>query len=236
MKHDAPRLALPLGLLGLNTAISLGFLLGGKLPDPAPAGFWLDGSVLSEAAPWVVAFRLPLLMAVLLVSIGVALTWDARVAAEPRRRKGAWGPITNVVMGVGCIANLNFLTAASEGAFILTPWHLVPTGILLFALGNYVAKSASNGFWGLHNRWTRTHESVGRRTNRLLGIMWMVEGLGLVLASPVIVSVARSASPDGWVLALSLLPGLLLAVFPLAVAALASYGYAKQAPAPAKGD
>lgn len=236
MKPDLTKFALPLGLLGLNVAISLGFLLGGKLPDPTPAGFWFDGSVLSEASPWVVAFRLPMVMAVLLLSIGAALKWDPRFAAQSRRSGGAWGPITTLVMAVACIGNFNFLSAAAAGSFVMQPMHLIPTGLLLFGMGNFVAKSASNGFWGLHNRWTRSHESVARRSNRLLGILWMVEGLGLILASPLIVSLTQRPYPAGWFLALSVLPAVVIGFLPLAVAAWASIGFAKQVPATASGE
>ncbi|MNR93748.1 hypothetical protein D3C86_388770 [compost metagenome] len=235
MKPDLSKLALPLGLLGLNAAISLGFLLSGKLPNPTPAGFWIDGSVLSEAPPWVVAFRLPMVMAVLLLCIGAALKWDPRFAAHERRSGGAWGPITQIFLAVGCIGNYNTLSAASAGAFAMTPMHMLPTGLFLLGMGNFIAKSASNGFWGLHNRWTRSHEIVARRTNRLLGILYMAEGLGLILASPVLVSLAQRPNPNGVIFALSILPVVVLGFLPLAVAALASYRFAKQAPVTANG-
>ncbi len=241
MKPDRAKLALPLGLLGLNVAISLGFLLGGKLPDPAPAGFWIDGSVLSEAPAWVVAFRLPMIMAVLLLSIGAALKWDPRFSAPQRRRRGAWGAATNIVLAVGCLGNFNYLSAASAGAFLMTPLHVIPLGLLLIGVGNVVAKSASNGFWGLHTPWTRQHESVERRTNRLLGILWMLEGLGLVLASPFIGDATSwvaswAALGAGGYLALTGVAIVLLAFLPIGIAALASYQFAKQAPTPAVVD
>ena len=237
MKPDLVKLALPVGLLGLNVAISLGFLLGGRLPDPAPAGFWLDGSVLSEAPSWVVAFRLPMIMGLLLLGIGAALKWDPRFAIHPRRGGGAWGPVTNIVLALGCFGNFNYLTAASAGVLVMKPMHVILTGLMLLGMGNFVAKSATNGFWTIHTRWTRTHESIERRTNRLLGILWMGEGLGLILASPLIVKATTWLDPDPTAfMLLSFLPIATLGFLPIGIATLASYGFAKQALAPMRGD
>jgi uncharacterized membrane protein len=123
----------------------------------------------------------------------------------------------------------------------MTPLHVIPVGLLLLGVGNFVAKSASNAFWGLHTPWTRQHESVERRTNRLLGILWMVEGLGLVLISPLIVNAASwvaswAALDVGRYMALSGVSIVLLAFVPLGIAALASYRFAKQVPTPAAAD
>lgn len=236
MKHDLAKLALPIGLLGLNVAISLGFLISGRLPDPAPAGFWIDGSVLSEAPAWQVAFRMPMVAAVLLLCIAAALKWDPRFAPDQRRRGGAWGPITTLVMAVSCLGNFNFLTVAAAGIFVLKPLHVIPSGLLLFGLGNYVAKSASNGFWALHTRWTRRHESVSRRTNRLLGILWMAEGLGLILASPLFARIIPAHHPEGLFVLLSLVPALMLGFLPIGIAMAASAAFAKQAPETVQGE
>ena len=190
MKLEARALVLPLGLLGVNLGISLYFMLSGRLPNPTPAGFFFDGTVLSYASPWVVATRIPMIMGVLIAGILVGVKWDPLLKTDSRKRQGAFGAITTLILTWGCFVNLQYLTfASSTGPVRMQPVIVILFGFLFMGIGNFIAKSGSNGFWVMRNRWTNKSEQIERQANRLLGLLFVAGGLGVAVASPWIVEV-----------------------------------------------
>ncbi len=55
-------------------------------------------------------------------------------------------------------------------------------GLLMIALGNYFGKLKRNWFMGLRTPWTLSSDNVWNKTHRLGGRLFMIWGLGLILA------------------------------------------------------
>lgn len=182
MKPSVRAMLLPLALVAFNLVVGLAALASGRLPDPAPSGWWAAGEPVAFAPAWVVALRVPAFMAVVLALLGISLRWDPVLSRDPSRRRGALGPIMVLTLMAGSYFNLKVLgtLAAGETTLGLSPWDCAALGQLFIGMGNYVAKSASNGFWAFRSPWTAVSERVHRRTQRLAGWFLMLGGAGLV--------------------------------------------------------
>ncbi|MBO9541730.1 SdpI family protein [bacterium] len=185
MKLDWRALALPLSLLAFNLVIGLGALLSGRLPDPAPSGWW-QGEPVAFAPAWMVALRVPGFMLVAMLMMGVGLRWDPVLVADARKRQGAWGPILNLVLAVASLTNLKLLSMLANGQvnLRLSIWDCVALGVLFIGMGNFIAKSGSNGFWAFRTPWTSRSEKVYRETQRLAGWLLVAWGLLSIFGSP----------------------------------------------------
>jgi uncharacterized membrane protein len=77
------------------------------------------------------------------------------------------------------------------GRFML--WMLLPIGVLLMIVGNYMGKLRKNFFAGIRTPWTLASDEVWERTHRVGGWLFMLAGLIVVVATlvgaPVVFSV-----------------------------------------------
>lgn len=220
MKPECRALALPLSLVAFNLVLGLAALLSGRLPDPAPSGWWA-GQAVAFAPAWVVALRPSAFMAVALVLMGVALRWDRSLASDARKRQGAWGPILSLTFAAASYFNLKLLSMLANGQvnLKLSVWDSVAFGLLFMGMGNFIAKSASNGFWAFRSPWTARSEKVHRQTQRVAGWFLVFGGVFAVLGAPLVLRLSNE------------LLGLVCVAFLLLdwlVAVLASYWYYRQ--------
>jgi immunity protein, SdpI family len=81
--------------------------------------------------------------------------------------------------------------------------RMLPVGVLLMIIGNYMGKLRKNFFAGIRTPWTLANDEVWERTHRIGGWLFMLAGLIVVVASLVNAPVAFSV---GVILAAALIP------------------------------
>lgn len=212
------QLTIPLILVLLSVIISLGFWAFGLLPDVVPLAWW-QGEPLTWGSKWVLMLRGPGFMLVLLAAIAVGLRWDRTLTG--RRRTGALGPVLVLALGIGIYGHLRMLGLAASGAQHLVPGigDLLVVGLFFAGLGNYVAKTESNGFYSFGFPWLKGHERAYLKTQRTAA--WLLVGVGVAIAlgSPLLVTM-----PTAYLMALT--PAAMGAV--LLVVTVASWLYARE--------
>lgn len=199
------QMKLPLLLVLLNFVLSLGFWAFGSLPDVVPHAWW-QGEPLTWGSKWVLMVRTPAFMAATLAFIVVGLRWDRTLTG--RRRAGALGPVLVLMLGLGTYGHLRMLGLAASGLQHVSPaiGDFAVAGVFFVGLGNYVAKTESNGFWAFGFPWLRGYEQAYLRTQRTAA--WLLVGMGgaFVICSPWLVTLP-------WSLVTLTMPAALLALF-----------------------
>lgn len=152
-----------------------------NLPDPVPTHWSLSGKPDGfMPKPWG-AFAIPLAMT------GVYLMLLALPKVSPRgfamdRFAETWGIVRGFIMlFLFCIGLISLLSAAGE-SIPMDRAMLVPTGLLLALLGNFMGKFTRNFFVGIRTPWTLASEEVWLRTHRLGGKVFVVVGLAVAAA------------------------------------------------------
>lgn len=211
------QMKLPLLLVLLNLVISLGFWAFGRLPAEVPLSWW-QGEPLVMGERWVLLLRGPAFMLAILAAIVVGLRWDRTLTG--RRRAGALGPVFVLMMGMATYGHLRLLSLAASGASHPMPGigDFVVAGLCFAGLGNYVAKTESNGFYAFGFPWLKGNERAYLKTQRLAAWLWVGTGCGLMLGSPLLV-----ALPMGYMMALT--PAAILGI--ILVVTLASWLYSR---------
>lgn len=173
------QMKLPLLLVLLNLAISLGFWVFGRLPAEVPLSWW-QGEPLVLGERWVLLLRAPAFMLVLLGAIGVGLRWDRTLTG--RRRTGALGAVTVLMFAIMTYGHLRMLLLAASGTSVATPGigDIVVAGLVLAGFGNYVAKTESNGFYAFTFPWLKGQEGAYLKTQRTAA--WLLVGVGTLIA------------------------------------------------------
>lgn len=173
------QMKLPLLLVLLNLAISLGFWAFGRLPAEVPLSWW-QGEPLVMGERWVLLLRAPAFMLVLLACIGVGLRWDRTITG--RRRTGALGSVLVLMFAVMTYGHLRMLLLAASGTSVATPGigDYMVAGLALAGFGNYVAKTESNGFYAFTFPWLKGHEGAYLKTQRTAA--WLLVGAGALVA------------------------------------------------------
>lgn len=185
------QMKLPLLLVLLNLAISLGFWVFGRLPAEVPLSWW-QGEPLVMGARWVLLLRAPAFMLVLLACIGVGLRWDRTLTG--RRRKGALGSVLVLMFAIMTFGHLRILLLAASGAQQMTFGiaDCVVGGVLLAGLGNSIAKTESNGFWAFGFPWLKGHERAYLKTQRTAAWLFVGVGAAFIVGAPLLVTLPIS--------------------------------------------
>jgi uncharacterized membrane protein len=151
------------------------------LPDPVPTHWSLSGQPDGfTPKPWG-AFAMPLAM------VAVYLILLALPKISPRgfgmdRFADAWGIVRGVVMLFLFFVGLIALLAAGGTPLRMDRALLIPMGLLLALLGNFMGKFTRNFFVGIRTPWTLASEEVWLRTHRMGGKVFVVLGLGVAAA------------------------------------------------------
>lgn len=152
-----------------------------NLPDPVPTHWSLSGRPDGfMPKPWG-AFAMPLLMA------GVYLVLLVLPKISPRgfqmdRFAETWATVRTLAMAFLFLIGLVALAAAAGVPLPMDRAMLVPVGLLLAVLGNFMGKFTRNFFIGIRTPWTLASEEVWLRTHRLGGKIFVVCGLAVAAA------------------------------------------------------
>lgn len=153
-----------------------------NLPDPVPVHWTLSGKPDGFLAkPWG-AFSLPVAMA------GVYLILLVLPKISPRgfrmdRFSKTWEVVRGLIMLFLFFGGVIALLAAAGEPLPMDRALLVPMGLLLTLLGNFMGKFTRNFFVGIRTPWTLASEEVWLRTHRLGGKVFVVGGLLVAAAA-----------------------------------------------------
>lgn len=187
------QLRIPLLFVLLSIAISLGVWAFGHLPDEVPLALW-QGEPVSWGSKWNLLLRGPAVMLVLLAAIAVGLKWDRTLVG--RRRMGALGPVLVLMFCTTTYGHARMLLFAASGAtsMVYGIGDIVVGGLMYMGVGNYLAKTESNGFWAFQYPWLKGNEGAYLKTQRMAAWLFVGVGAAYVLASPLVVTLPLSVT------------------------------------------
>ena len=82
--------------------------------------------------------------------------------------------------------SLNIVYAVNNQIHFTSPNIILFIGVLFIILGNYFKTIRPNYFIGIRTPWTLENESIWKETHRVGGIIWLVGGVVIILASMII--------------------------------------------------
>ncbi len=127
-----------------------------------------------------------------MVGIYVLLTYLPKLdpyAQKVRERMGTVRTVRDLTVILFALLNAVVVLATFRGRLEVTHLGLV-LALLMVLLGNYLPKLPHNWFVGVRTPWTLASEKVWRKTHRLLGVLFVLYGLSVGIASflsPVVV-------------------------------------------------
>jgi uncharacterized membrane protein len=191
----------PLPLVLVVASWALLAVYWGRLPDPVPSHWGLDG----RPDRWTRGGALigPASTTFLYLFFAVLPRLDPRL----ERRKGnneVCGVIQAITTAFCCYLTFLTLDASTRPDAILNVSALWGgLGVVLVVLGNYLPKLRSNFFMGIRTPWTLSSEEVWYQTHRVGGRVMVAGGLLVLLGSFL---------PFPWGLALAVVGALVPAV------------------------
>ena len=152
-----------------------------NLPDPVPTHWSLSGKPDGfTPKPWG-AFVMPLAMtAIYLILLALPKISPRGFAMD--RFAETWGTVRGFLMLFLFFVGVIALLAAAGEPIPMDRAMLVPMGLLLALLGNFMGKFTRNFFVGIRTPWTLASEEVWLRTHRLGGKVFVVVGLAVAAA------------------------------------------------------
>ena len=178
MSNPEPRFSsrdwVALGIIALTALFT--WLFFDRLPDPVPVHWNIHGEADRFASLPGGALILPGLM------LGTWLLMKLVPVISPKEfgMQRFLRPFETVM--VACIVLLALLhVAILTGTETLMPYAL---GVFLVVLGNFLAKTEPNFFFGIRTPWTLASAEVWQRTHRLGGWMFTACGLATLVATP----------------------------------------------------
>ena len=159
--------------------ILAGVLLWDRLPDMIPSHWNMAGDVDGWSSKPFAVFGMPLIL--------LGAQWLAVLAtlADPKNQNHS-KKILQLVFWIVPVMTLvlSALTySAALGSRLRVEelvWGLV--GLLFIAIGNYLPKCKQNYTIGIKIPWTLSSEENWNRTHRLAGWLWVVGGIGMMIA------------------------------------------------------
>ena len=160
--------------------IILSTILYNDLPDRIPIHFNLSGEIDNYAPKGLVAFGLPILLAVINIFIHFRLNNNTK--NENISKTMTWIAIW-IMPTISIIAvpiNLFLSLGYNIPVHIIIPSLI---GLLFIIIGNYLPKNRQNDTFGFKLPWTLADQNNWNKTNRLAGFMIIAAGVLTVILS-----------------------------------------------------
>jgi len=168
-------------VLILLSAIGLGLWAYPQLPEQVVSHWGFNGEANGWSSREFHAIFFPILLAVMYTLFSILPKFDPN-GERYKEFTGAYLAIRNLILSALFIIfaaatfyNLGY--AINIGVVVSGT-----IGLMMIALGNYFEKLKRNWFMGIRTPWTLSSENVWNKTHRLGGRLFMLWGLGLVLA------------------------------------------------------
>ncbi|MGE5672699.1 MAG: SdpI family protein [Mycobacterium leprae] len=153
-----------------------------KLPAQVPVHFGANGVANRFGPAWEGAFMTPLM------AIGLYFLMLYAPIIDPRRRNyanfpGALKLFRWALVMVLTVIHLTTVWADLGNAVRINMVVPLAIGALFALLGNQMGRIRHNYFMGIRTPWTLANEQVWTQTHRFAGRIWVVCGLGMMLAA-----------------------------------------------------
>lgn len=157
----------------------LGILLYDKLPEQVPTHFNSQGVPDDYSSKAFACFGLPLFMAGLNILVQFGLETDPKKdnVASMMKKISLWLiPILSLYVVPVCLFS-------GMGYDMQAEFVIIPVGVLLIAVGNYLPKTRQNYTVGIKLPWTLHSEENWNKTHRFAGFLWILGGFVIVIGS-----------------------------------------------------
>jgi uncharacterized membrane protein len=167
----ASRLSLALVALAFAAVLAL----WGKLPDPMPTHWNLQGEVDGHVPkPWG-PLIMPLAMALVHALLSIVPRLSGRALEGPAQRRVLGQVQLSVMLFLSVVAGASLLVALG----VRVPFNRVLTaalGALIVGLGLSMGRLPRNGLVGIRTPWTLADEEVWKRTHALGARLFVIAG------------------------------------------------------------
>jgi uncharacterized membrane protein len=193
-------------------AVALSAGVYSRLPARVPTHWNAAGEIDDYQPKAVGAFLLPAGM-LILAGVFAALPAISPSGFDIERRSRAYRAILLIILVFMLGLHVYALLAAMNMARSIDAVVPLLVGALFVALGNYLPKIRRNFFMGIRTPWTLADEDVWFRTHRLGGVLFVISGVLLMVATPFLHSRVRSV----FLLGLLVLVSLILVIYSYAI-------------------
>ena len=167
-------------LVGVALIVAGGWY--GRLPDPVPTHWGLDGQANGWTAKPLGVFLEPLL-GLALTALFIVLPQLSPRGFEMTPFQRLYPTIVAAVAGLLLYVTI-FALAAASGAVPPAPAYLMAgIGVFLAVIGNLFGKVTRNFFIGIRTPWTLASDQVWERTHRFAAPVFVLGGVLLAVAS-----------------------------------------------------
>ena len=160
-----------------------------QIPDRVPVHFGVDGTADRYGAKWEALLIMPGVVALIGVIMAVLPQIDPR-RSNLAQSGGFYYAIWYGELMVMSVAHAVLITAAMGLVANVAQILFVAVGALFVLIGNYLGKSRPNWFAGFRTPWTLSSDYSWQKTHRIAGWMFMLTGMGVMLAAIVLSPVA----------------------------------------------
>ena len=169
-------------LLLVGVAFIVAGGLYGRLPDPVPTHWGLDGQANGWTAKPLGVFLGPL-VGLVLTALFMVLPQLSPRGFEMTPFQRVYPTVVAATAGLMLYVTIFALFAAS-GAATPAPAHLMAgVGVFLAVVGNLFGKVTRNFFIGIRTPWTLASDQVWERTHRFAAPVFVLGGVLLAVAS-----------------------------------------------------
>jgi uncharacterized membrane protein len=164
-----------------------------QLPAHVPVHWNAQGQINGYATP-VRAVAVPMVVIVFLALLTVALPSISPRGFEITPFVSVFVVVMLAVQAFVLVVGLGILLNAAGHPVGKLVTRMLPLGVLLMIIGNYMGKLRKNFFFGIRTPWTLASDEVWERTHRAGGWLFMLAGLIVVVASlanaPIVFSIS----------------------------------------------
>ncbi len=157
----------------------LGILLYEKLPEQIPTHFNSQGVPDDYSSKAFACFGLPLIMA------GLNILVQFGLGADPKKDNVAsiMKKISYWTIPIVSLCSVSVCLFSGMGYSIQADFVIIPVGVLLIAVGNYLPKTRQNYTVGIKLPWTLHSKENWNKTHRFAGFLWILGGFVIVIGS-----------------------------------------------------
>ncbi|RDS85571.1 SdpI family protein [Dyella psychrodurans] len=173
-----------------------------QMPALVPVHWNVHGQINGYATP-IKAVATPMVIIAILALLTIALPAISPRGFEITPFMSVFVVVMLAVQAFVLITALGVLLNAAghpAGKFVI---RMLPVGVLLMIMGNYMGKLRKNFFVGIRTPWTLASDEVWERTHRVGGWLFMLAGVVVIVVNLVNASLAFSV---GVILAAALIP------------------------------
>ena len=152
-------------------------------PDSIPIHWGISGEPDNYAGKFFGLLGAPL------IAVGVYIVLTVLPRLDPRRENYPkfWGKYlvirTVVILILVAITVVTFLWVMDVDVNMTIAIFMI-VGLLLIVIGNYMGKLRPTWFVGIRSPWTLSSDESWNKTHRLGGWLFVIIGLGMVIAAP----------------------------------------------------